>query len=221
VSLSGGLDSSVLTTFLAKHLGPENVYAISFNYNQRHDIELTKAQKTVAKLGVSHKIIDINFLGDLVSGVSAMVKGDVATPTMEDIIGDPQPVTYVPFRNLILASLTMSYAESVGATGIAMGIQNIDAYSYWDTTPAFAEALQNITNLNRKHLIQILTPFVNYTKVEEIELGNEIEVAFEDTHTCYNPNEAGESCGVCPSCMERLAAFKKAGMVDPVPYQEK
>jgi 7-cyano-7-deazaguanine synthase len=218
VSLSGGLDSTILTYLLVEALGKENVACISFDYNQRHDIELRKAKTTTKHLGVKHKIIDIGFLGDVVKDVSAMVKGDVATPNVEDILGDPQPVTYVPNRNMILSSITASYCEAVGFNTVAMGIQAIDSYSYWDTTPDFANAINDIFALNRKSNMQIITPFVNMTKVDEINLGLEMGVIFEDTHTCYNPD--GElSCGVCPSCAERLASFEAVGLTDPLNYK--
>lgn len=242
VSLSGGLDSTILVYYLVDKYGADNVACISYNYNQRHDVELECAKRTTAKLGVRHKIIDISFLGDLVSDVSSMVKGDVATPTVEDILGDPQPNTYVPFRNLILSSLTASYCESIGFESIALGIQAIDGYCYWDTTPDFAGAMQDIFNLNRKTPIQVQTPFVELDKSGELEIAKLLNVPLEDTWTCYNPdievvaeqlgyhspNNDGDAepctkrtflyapCGKCPSCREREAAFAKADIKDPI-----
>ena len=230
VSLSGGLDSTILTYLLVEAYGEDNVACISFNYNQRHDIELQKAKTTTKKLGVRHKVIDTSFLGELVKDVSAMVKGDVATPTVQDILGDPQPVTYVPYRNMILSSLTASYCESIGFNAVAMGIQAIDSYSYWDTTPDFARSINEIFSLNRKANMRIITPFVDLTKVDEIEMGIELGVPFEDTWTCYNPeipptrfgpgpDDEPKCCGICPSCAERLAAFEKVGIKDPLNYK--
>ena len=219
VSLSGGLDSTTLTYLLVEALGKENVAAISFDYNQRHDIELDMARKTTEKLGIKHKVLDVSFLGDLVSNVSAMVKGDIATPTVDDILGDPQPVTYVPYRNLILSSLVASYCEAIDFDSVAMGIQAIDSYSYWDTTPDFAEAINNVFSLNRKAEMSVITPFVSLTKVEEIMLGKKLGVSYEDTWTCYNP-QGNLACGVCPSCAERLKSFEEAGIEDPIKYVE-
>lgn len=237
VSLSGGLDSTVLLHLMVKHFGANKVDAISFNYNQRHDVELHQAKRTTELLGVRHKIVDISFLGKIAAGVSAMVKGDVATPTMEDVLGDPQPVTYMPNRNMILASITAAFAESVGANTIALGIQKIDSYSYWDTTPEFFEAIENVFKLNRKTPINFIAPFLNLSKTEEILLGVELGVDFGMTWTCYDPiieraEDTYESepmggrnaiphyryipCGKCPSCKERAAAFAKAGVVDPL-----
>jgi 7-cyano-7-deazaguanine synthase len=221
VSLSGGLDSTILTYLLVESLGKENVIAISYNYNQRHDIELQKAKITTTKLGIKHAIQDISFLGDIVKNVSAMVKGPVETPTIEDVLGDPQPVTYVPYRNLILNSLTLAYAESFQCNGVASGWQKQDTYAYWDTSEDFMKGVQNVANLNRKHGCKIVTPFVNLAKADEIKLALDLKVPFEDTWTCYNPqvvNEEYLACKTCPSCSERLAAFKKNNIVDLVKY---
>jgi 7-cyano-7-deazaguanine synthase len=238
VSLSGGLDSTTLLYLMVKKFGKENVHAISYNYNQRHgDVELEQAKKTAQKLGVVHKLIDISFLGEMTKGVSAMVKGNVATPTMEDVLGEPQPVTYQPFRNLILASLTAAYAESIGANGIALGIQRIDSYAYWDVSPEFYDAVGGVFKLNRKHQIFFIAPFITLSKVEEIKLGGELGIDYGSTWTCYqgiidkeetfyedepaggkNPKirKHFQPCGTCPSCFERRESFKKAGVRDPV-----
>lgn len=237
VSLSGGLDSTVLLHLMVKKYGAENVYAISFDYNQRHDIELIQARRTTAELGVPHRIIDISFMGDIAKNVSAMVKGDVKTPTMEDVLGEPQPVTYMPNRNMILASITAGFAESNDCDGLALGIQKIDSYSYWDTTPEFYEAVENVLKLNRKYPIHFVAPFLNLSKIEEIKLGVELGVDFGKTWTCYDPKvietetvyerepAGGRNaeyidhyvpCGVCPSDFERKNAFEKAGVNDPI-----
>lgn len=225
VSLSGGLDSTILVYLMADILGKENVVCLSADYQQRHDIELKQAKATCTRLGIEHKIIDISFMGDIAAGVSAMVKGKVATPTMEDVLGEPQPVTYMPNRNMILASISAGFAESVGANGLALGIQKIDSYSYWDTTPEFYEAIEEVLILNRKHPITFVAPFLNLSKIEEIQLGVELGVEFGETWTCYNPTATemkdtgrimNTPCGTCPSCFERANAFEKAGVVDPV-----
>lgn len=242
VSLSGGLDSTTLLYLMVKKFGKENVSALSYNYNQRHDVELEQAKKTCAKLGVTHKIIDIGFLGEFAKNTSAMVKGTVATPTIGDLSAEKQVPTYVPFRNTMLSAMTMAYAEAVGADGIALGVQfgdyeNSEVYYYWDCSKAFTQAMQAIADLNDKHHITFIAPFVSLTKVDEIKLGQEIGVPYEDTWTCYNPTITVDheefssepmggrvitkkykytSCGVCPSCAGRLDSFKKLGLTDPV-----
>lgn len=236
VSLSGGLDSTILTHLLVHKYGADNVHAVSFDYSQRHDIELILAQQTAKNLGIKHTVLDITFMGDIAKNVSAMVKGDVQTPTMEDVLADPQPVTYMPNRNMILASIVAGYAEANDIDGIALGLQAIDSYSYWDTSVEFYQAVQNVLALNRKHGITFITPFINLTKADEIELGNELGVHFGKTWSCYDPQvvetvtiyepePAGgrnvayidryAPCGVCPACMERKQAFATVGIEDP------
>ena len=242
VSLSGGLDSTTLLYLMVKRYGKDNVLALSFNYNQRHDIELKQAVTSCKKLGIKHQIIDIGFLGTIVKGVSAMVKGEVATPSMGDLTAEKQVPTYVPFRNTILSAITLSFAEANDCDAIALGVQygdyeNSDVYYYWDCSKSFTEAVQAVADLNDKHKIKFIAPFVSLTKVDEIELGKEIGVPYQDTWTCYNPTikefgieyvqepAGGKNavkhykytpCGVCPSCAGRADAFKKVGMTDPV-----
>jgi len=247
VSLSGGLDSTTLLYLLAKRFRKENVFALSFNYNQRHDIELTQAKRTCKKLGIAHKIIDLQFLGEIARDVSAMVKGSVATPTMGDLEDQKKVSTYVPFRNTILTGITFAFAETVGADAIALGVQYGDyaatdgsgsrIYHYWDCSNDFTKAMQAVADLNDKHSIKFIAPFVSLTKADELELGKELEVPYEDTWTCYaGKSDEGkmvyikepmggketrfiahyQPCGICPSCVGRAEAFKQVGMIDPV-----
>lgn len=242
ISLSGGLDSTTLVYLMVRKFGAKNVSALSYSYNQRHDVELLQAKKTCKKLGIAHKIIDISFLGDIVKDVSAMVKGKVATPTINDLAAEKQVPTYVPFRNTILSSITFAYAEAVGANAIALGVQygdyqNSEVYYYWDCSKKFTEAIQAVADLNNKHKLFFITPFVNLTKEDEIQLGRELGVPYEDTWTCYSPQISIEKsiyekesaggvnirdvwrytpCLKCPSCAGRLNAFSKVGMADPI-----
>lgn len=221
VLLSGGLDSTTLLYYAVQQHGKDNVFALTTNYGQRQSIEIEKAKISCAKLGVKHKILDISFLGDIVKDVSALSSsGDVKLPNIEEVLGDPQPPTYVPFRNLILHSIALSFAESNGCQVVYLGIQAHDLYSYWDTTPEFVSAVNKVAELNRHHMILMEAPFVTMEKAEEIKIGQELGVPYEDTWTCYRgPNEKGEACGTCPSCAERKGAFKKLGLTDPIPYE--
>ena len=210
-----------------------DVFALSFDYKQRHSIELFQTRETTEHLDVNHKIVDIGFLGEMVKSVSAMVEGDVPTPAMGNLKDMKEVSTYVPFRNMILASITNAFAESVGANKIALGAQygdyaNNDEYYYWDTSKEFTHAIQNVMNLNDKHSIEFLTPFVEMTKAQEIKLGLELGVKFEDTWSCYGPKKELTNpnglypqtkfipCGTCPSCVGRADAFKKNNLIDPV-----
>jgi 7-cyano-7-deazaguanine synthase len=218
VNLSGGLDSTILTYVLVDHYGADNVFALSFNYGQKQSIELGKAQTTTSKLKVDHKVIDITFLGDIVSPVCANIEGsDIAMPDIDDVLGDPQPPTYVPYRNLILSSLAFSYAEANDCQGIFTGLQSHDLYGYWDTSPEFIDRVNQVSLLNRQHSIEVYAPFVDLAKVDEIAIAEGLHVPYEDSITCYAP--VGDvSCGKCPSCAERIQNFMMAGIKDPAHY---
>lgn len=219
VILSGGLDSTILTYLLVDKYGSDKVIALTFDYNQRHDIEIQKAILTTEKLKIKHKILNINFFGELVKDATCLVSSSsIKTPNIKEVLGDPQPVTAVPYRNMLFLTLALSFAESNNANKVFIGVQSCDLYGYWDTTPDFINAINNVSILNRKFQITIESPFVNLTKKDEILIGNNLGVDFEDTHTCYNPDYLNRSCGVCPSCSERIKNFIDAGIVDPIPY---
>ena len=219
LSLSGGLDSTTLLYCLVKKYGEENVFALSFDYGQKQYYELEKAELSCANLGVAHRIADLSYLGDISSAVSSNIRGStIAVPTIREVLGEPQPVTYIPFRNLQFTAILLAFAEANGCEAVALGIQATDLYGYWDTTEAFVQAMQNICDLNRKTKIQLVTPFVTLTKTDEIQIGNEIGVDYSNTLTCYDPNEDGESCGKCATCSERIKAFATVGVMDTVTY---
>lgn len=218
--LSGGLDSTIVTYTLVEKYGKDNVIALSFNYGQKQTIELDKAKLTCQKLGIGHHIIDISFLGKVVEKVSALsATGNVAMPTIEDVLGLPQPPTYVPMRNLILFAIASSFAESNNAQFITSGLQVHDEYAYWDTSTEFVNRMNEIFELNREHKITLLAPFINMSKKEEIEIGKELDVPWFDTWTCYSGENGHGACGKCPSCSERIMNFAKAGLIDPCPYE--
>lgn len=219
--LSGGLDSTVMTHLLVEKYGASRVYALSYDYGQKQRVELGWASITCHTLGITHRILDLSILGDIVRNVSANIGGtDVAMPTIRDVLGDPQPKTYVPFRNMILNSLAFSYAESNDASHVFTGLQVHDEYGYWDTTQKFVDTMNAVADQNRTHKVRLEAPFSLLSKYHEIEIMKELGKvdALAHTLTCYNPNEEGESCGKCPSCSERIMNFAKANVVDPIPY---
>lgn len=218
--LSGGLDSTIMTYILVKKYGPERVFALSYNYGQKQKVELDMAAKTCAHLGVAHKILDLSILGEIVKNVSANIGGtDVSMPTIRDVLGDPQPKTYVPFRNMILNALAFSFAESNKASHVFTGLQVHDEYGYWDTSQKFVDSMNAVADQNRTHKVKLEAPFSQLSKYDELMIAKEIgNVRLDYTLTCYNPDEHGRSCGVCPSCSERLQNFIKANMRDPIAY---
>lgn len=224
VVLSGGLDSTILT-YLAR-VKHSNLHAISFNYNQLQQRELGMAAWTCDHLAIPHKIIDLFGLGDIAQKVSSNVAGsNIAVPNIKSVLGDPQPVTYVPFRNQILLSYAFAYAEANDLEIIYSGLQHHDLYGYWDTSENFINNLNRVAADNRKTKITIKTPFINMSKADEIKMALELEdeygikVRLDKTLTCYNPSIHG-ACGKCPSCAERIQAFINVGVPDPALYQE-
>ena len=219
--LSGGLDSTIMTYILAKKYGNNRVFALSYNYGQKQKRELDMAAKTCEYLGIAHKVLDLGILGDIVKDVSANIGGtDVAMPTIKDVLGDPQPKTYVPFRNMILNALAFSFAESNKASHVFTGLQVHDEYGYWDTSQRFVDAMNAVADQNRTHKVKLEAPFSLLSKYDELMISKELgNVRLDYTLTCYNPDEEGNSCGRCPSCSERVQNFIKANMIDPVPYK--
>ena len=142
-------------------------------------------------------------------------------PDIKEVLGDPQPVTYVPFRNMMLLSNACAFAEVVKAEYIFCGLQVHDEYGYWDTSQAFVDALNGITALNRTFKTQIIAPFSLLSKTEELKICKELGTFYllEHTLTCYDPDDEGRSCGRCPSCSERIKAFANIQETDPIPYQ--
>jgi 7-cyano-7-deazaguanine synthase len=171
-------------------------------------------------LGIAHHVIDISFLGDVIKNVSALSDaGNVEMPTIEDILGLATPPTYVPYRNLLMFSIALSFAESNNAQFVMNGLQAHDEYSYWDTTKEFVSRMNKISELNREQFIEIVSPFVEFSKYEEISVGKELNVPWIDTWTCYTGEHGNGACGKCPSCSERIMNFAKAGIMDDCLYE--
>ncbi len=223
VLLSGGLDSTT-TLALAKKQGFD-LYALTFDYGQRHRIELDKAQKIAKIFGVNdHQTvkIDLRQFGGSALTDSIEVPIDRDQETMAANI----PVTYVPARNTIFLSFCLAYAEVSGASDIFIGVNAVDYSGYPDCRPEFITAFEALANLATKAAVEgkerfkIHTPLIKLTKAEIIQKGLELGVDYSMTHSCYNPGEDGKSCGVCDSCQLRLKGFQDAGVQDPIEYSK-
>lgn len=223
VCFSGGLDSTILLHCLVKQYNRDNVLPISFNYGQRHSVELDMAQKTVQKLGVKHQIIDISFLGEVVKDVTVLsASSNKDMITIEDAVGDPAPLTEVPYRNQIFLSLACAYARSNNADSVYIANQRVDEYGYWDTSLEFIDRFNHLISLARKNKVKIESPFVDFDKCDEIKFGLENGITIKDLEfawSCYTGDGEKGACGTCPTCSERLMNFSKAGISDPVKYQ--
>ena len=218
ILLSGGLDSTVCMA-CAKEAGYE-LYPISFDYHQRHNIELESAKKVAEFYQVAkHIVIETNMN---VIGGSALTDTSIDVPD-GDIKSDKVPVTYVPARNLIFLSYALSYAEAIGAERILIGVNALDYSGYPDCRPAFIEQFQQVANyatkaaaVDKKEIL-IETPLINLSKKEIVELGTKLGAPLHVSHSCYRGGE--KACGVCDSCQLRLKGFREAGIVDPVEYE--
>lgn len=219
VILSGGMDSSILLHHVAKELKHKEVYAITFNYGQRiiREIECAKYQSKACNVK-EHKIVDMDFFREI-STMSALTNTNLAIPKARDDIGNAQPLTYVPFRNLLLLTTAAGWAESIGASDLYYGAVQTDDFSgYWDTTSLFLNKVNDVYNLNRKNSIKVNAPFMSYSKDLVVKKGIDLQVDFRQTHTCYEGTNP--ACGECVSCSARIKAFIDNKTIDPIGYSK-
>lgn len=206
---SGGMDS---TTLLYKLLAEKNeVKTISFNYGQRHKLELEKAAETCKKLKIEHKIIDISFIKDLVS--NSALTGEIEVPEGH-YAAENMKLTVVPNRNMIMASIAIGYAVNEEFDAIALGVHAGDHQIYPDCREEFIVKLKDIALIANFRSIQVLAPFLKIDKGDIAKIGKELQVDYSSTLTCYKGTEI--PCGKCGSCTERIEAFQKADLIDPL-----
>ena len=218
ILLSGGLDS-VTVLAMAKEQGFE-CYTLSFNYGQRHDVELVAAQKLSKQGGaVEHKVITI----DLRSiGGSALTDTKIDVPEQ---IEEGIPVTYVPARNTVFLSIALGWAEVLSAQAIFVGVNAVDYSGYPDCRPQFIEAFEHLANVATKASIEgqklsIRAPLINMTKADIIQQGIRLGIDYSQTISCYQADSQGHACGRCDSCRFRQQGFEQAGITDPTLYQQ-
>jgi len=218
VLLSGGLDSATAAA-IARQEGFD-LYALSVDYGQRHRCELTAARRVAEWLGVKRHVvlsIDLTALGGSALTDAIEVPKDRSLDQMQHEI----PVTYVPARNTIFLALALAYAEVVGAADLFIGVNALDYSGYPDCRPEFIAAFARTANLATKAGVEgrlafeIHTPLIHLTKAQIIRRGAELGVDFGLTHSCYDPDPEGRSCGRCDSCLLRRKGFAEAGLEDP------
>ena len=217
VLLSGGLDSATVLA-IAKEDG-FNIVTLSFDYGQRHRVELEAAKDLALRNNVFKHIempIDLMHVGG-----SALTDQTIAVPTSPT---SGIPATYVPARNTVFLSLSLAWAEVLSAQDIYIGVNSVDYSGYPDCRPEFIAAFERMANLATKagvsgDHIRIHAPLINMNKAEIIERGTALDVDYAATYSCYQPDEYKRACGVCDSCRLRSAGFRKAGIDDPTNYQ--
>jgi 7-cyano-7-deazaguanine synthase len=220
ILLSGGLDSATLLARLLRERNPEDVIALSLIYGQKHQKEVRAAVEIAEHYGVKHLIKEIPniFAG---SG-STLIDSDKPNPELtyqqlQDAYGVSP--TYVPFRNGILLSLAAALALVEGAGEVYYGAHADDAhnYAYPDCTPEFIEAMGKAMNVGTYFKVALLAPWSMSMKQDIVREGHQLGVPFALTWSCYNGRE--KACGKCPTCINRIEAFKQNNLADPVPYE--
>jgi 7-cyano-7-deazaguanine synthase len=219
ILVSGGLDSAT-TLALAKSQN-YTCYALSFDYGQRHRVELKAARQVTKSLGVvEHKFIHLN-LNDI--GGSALTDTQINVPVSGLSDNDKIPVTYVPARNSVFLALALGWAEVLSAYHLFIGVNAVDYSGYPDCRPEFIAAFEKLANLATKagvegHSFKIHTPLINLTKAQIIQEGLRLGVDYNLTISCYQPNPKGYACGVCDACRLRAEGFRALGVTDPTRY---
>jgi 7-cyano-7-deazaguanine synthase len=217
VLLSGGLDSATALA-IARSEGFDS-YCLSVDYHQRHIAELNAAKRVAAALGaVEHRVFQLDLS---TFGGSALTDNNIAVPEAHS---EGIPVTYVPARNTIMLSLTMAWAEVLGARDIFIGVNALDYSGYPDCRSEYIAAFEHMANLATKaavegHPLKLHTPLIDLTKAQIIQRGTALGVDYGMTVSCYQADSEGRACGVCDSCRFRKDGFAAAGVKDPTQYR--
>lgn len=219
VLVSGGLDSATALA-IARAEGYQ-CCALTFDYGQRHRIEIEAARAVAGSIGVvEHKVAAL----DLRTFGGSALTAAIDVPKDRDLEADEIPITYVPARNTIFLAFALAYAEVRGARDIFIGVNAIDYSGYPDCRPEYIAAFERMANLATRsaiegHPVRIHAPLVSWSKVQIIRRGFELGVDYGLTFSCYDPDDAGRHCGHCDSCRLRLSAFEQAGVRDPTRYR--
>jgi 7-cyano-7-deazaguanine synthase len=212
VVYSGGMDSfTVLHHALSQGY---QVEALSFDYGQRHSKELTFAKQVCGELKIKHHCVDITSINQLLAG--SALTSDIAVPEGHYEEQSMQ-ATVVPNRNMILLSLAVGHAVSIGAAKVFYGAHSGDHAIYPDCRPEFVEKMNQVCAIANYEAVEIVTPFLHQDKITILKAGMEMGLDYAKTWTCYKGQQL--ACGKCGSCQERLEAFAANGITDPLPYQ--
>jgi 7-cyano-7-deazaguanine synthase len=220
VLLSGGIDSAA-TLAIAMAQGYET-YALSFDYGQRHLLELEAARRVAQSLGAKeHRVVKID--NRLFAGSALTDDVDVPKKRTEGQISAGIPATYVPARNTIFLAHALAWGEVIHAAHIFIGVNAIDFSGYPDCRPEFIALFEMLANTGTKAAVegmrfQIHAPLIKLSKAQIIHKAVELNLDLSLTHSCYDPATDGRACGECDSCQLRLKGFREAGINDPIQY---
>ena len=210
IILSGGPDS-ITVAYSAKAQGYD-VYALTFNYGQKAQIEIEKAASIAAELGISHKVVDLSNLSQIYQGATSLVDEDI------EVTSEFTDPIIVPFRNGVFMAVTVAYADVIGANHILYGAHGSDEQFYPDCRQEFYEAFQEAARLGTEKPMEIRSPFSGVAKSGLLTVAAKLGVPLDKTWSCYLNGPL--HCGRCESCLNRKNAFKEAGMEDPTEYAE-
>lgn len=214
VIYSGGMDSfTVLHKAIAQG---KDVYPLTFNYGQRHSKEIEFAANVCRELGISHQVVDISAINQLIAGSSLTTDSDIDIPEGH-YAEDSMRSTVVPNRNMILLSMAIAYAVSIEANAVYYGAHSGDHAIYPDCRPEFVHKMNQVSQIANYQPIDIVSPYLDNNKTEILADGLSMGLDYGKTWTCYNGRE--KACGVCGSCQERLEAFTENGISDPLAYE--
>ncbi len=218
ILLSGGLDSATVAGIAISE--DFELYALSFNYGQRHGIELECSGKVAAFFKIKNHIT-IDIPAEIFN--SALVKNSGIAVPKSGLDPLKIPSTYVPARNILFLSYALAAAESFGASDIFIGANAVDYSGYPDCRPEFFTSFENMANIGTKAAIEgkpfkIHTPIIDLKKAEIIKKGISLGIDYSITHSCYDPDASGLACGACDSCILRRNGFADAGIPDPTKY---
>ena len=216
ILLSGGMDSMVVAG-LAKEAG-YRLNALTIDYNQRHRVELDAARRIAGKLGVARHVVlplDLRQFG------GSALTDDIDVP--KSGVGEDIPDTYVPARNLVFLSLTLAWAEAIGAHDIFIGVNALDYSGYPDCRPDFIASFAETARLATRDGVggngfTIHTPLMDMTKADIAREADRLAMPVADSWSCYDPAPDGRACGQCDACRLRAKGFVEAGLPDPTPY---
>jgi 7-cyano-7-deazaguanine synthase len=220
VLFSGGIDSSTCLA-IAREEGFAP-HALAIRYGQRHEFELSAAERVARALQVPLRVVDV----DLRAIGGSALTSDIEVPKDQPIGTGPIPVTYVPARNTVFLALALGTAEVLGAEDLYIGVNAIDYSGYPDCRPEFVRAFEALANVATAAAVEgranyrVHAPLVSLGKADIIRRGTKLGVPYELTWSCYDPGRVGRACGRCDSCRLRAAGFRDAGVPDPTLYRE-